>query len=257
MRERYGEVFPLGGLAGLPFTGKTGWGAFSHHVPENGNIMVLYAPHVGISSDGKVGTVHRHGQEETTSACGASIGAYNSLAPSDAAAGRHLEDAETRDRQMEYIIDALRPHVEKLSGAGEHNDVMAALAFETYNMVEEMLYETIDRRWMSPHSKLVLLGGIMLNVDGDAPDQFVPLRFESLDKDGNVNDLMQMSFGKTSAQFAVLNIPVRCEPGFALNEESNNCEMCALTSDCSLTSDEQKKSLAKHFPAAINSSEVD
>ena len=31
--NRWGEVFPLGGLAGLPFTGKTGWGAFSSHCP--------------------------------------------------------------------------------------------------------------------------------------------------------------------------------------------------------------------------------
>ena len=202
MRDRYGEVFPLGGLAGLPFTGKTGWGAFSHHVPENGNIVVLYAPHVGISSDGKVGAVHRPGQEEPTSACGASIGAYKALTPEDAEAGRHLKDAESRDRQMEYIIAALRPHVEKVRGAGEHNAVMAALAFETYAMVEQMLFEVIDRHWMSEESKLVLLGGIMLNVDGDAPDQFVPLRFESHDKNGNVNDLMQMSFGESSAQFA-------------------------------------------------------
>ena len=49
MQHRWGEVFPLGGLAGLPFTGKTGWGAFSHHVPVDGNIVVLYAPHVGLT----------------------------------------------------------------------------------------------------------------------------------------------------------------------------------------------------------------
>lgn len=32
-----GEVFHMGGLAGIPFTGKTGFTAFSHHVPD-GNI---------------------------------------------------------------------------------------------------------------------------------------------------------------------------------------------------------------------------
>ena len=64
MRNRYGEVFHLGGLAGLPFTGKTGWGAFSHHVPKDGNIVLLYAPHVGITTDGVVGKVHRPGMEK-------------------------------------------------------------------------------------------------------------------------------------------------------------------------------------------------
>ena len=33
MAKRWGEVFNLSGLAGLPFTGKTGWNAFSSHCP--------------------------------------------------------------------------------------------------------------------------------------------------------------------------------------------------------------------------------
>ena len=38
-----GEVFHLGGLAGLPFTGKTGFGVFTAHVPDGGNLFVLQA----------------------------------------------------------------------------------------------------------------------------------------------------------------------------------------------------------------------
>jgi hypothetical protein len=34
MMEHWGEVFPLGGLGGMPFAGKTGFTAFSHHVSE-------------------------------------------------------------------------------------------------------------------------------------------------------------------------------------------------------------------------------
>jgi hypothetical protein len=49
------KVFHMGGLAGLPFTGRTGFNAFSHHIPDDGNLFVLYGPHVGISRDGKVG----------------------------------------------------------------------------------------------------------------------------------------------------------------------------------------------------------
>lgn len=49
----------LSGLAGLPFVGKTGWGAFSSHVPKNGNIVVLFAPHVGIDVNGVVGSIYR------------------------------------------------------------------------------------------------------------------------------------------------------------------------------------------------------
>ena len=38
--QYWGENFPLGGLAGLPFTGVTGFGAYSHHVPDGGNLFI-------------------------------------------------------------------------------------------------------------------------------------------------------------------------------------------------------------------------
>jgi hypothetical protein len=34
----------------MPFVGKTGWGAFSSHCPEDGNIVILFAPHVGVDN---------------------------------------------------------------------------------------------------------------------------------------------------------------------------------------------------------------
>jgi hypothetical protein len=67
-------------LGGLPFSGKTGWGAMSSHVPTaDGNIVVMFAPHVGIDRNGVVGSIHRHGQDKNSSACGAAIGALSAL----------------------------------------------------------------------------------------------------------------------------------------------------------------------------------
>ena len=103
MRSRYGGVFHLGGLAGIPFTGMTGWAAFSHHVPKDGHIVLLYAPHVGITVDGTVGKVHRPGQDHSTSACGASIGAYKYLLGTS-----HKDATPTiKDEQMDFIKNAL------------------------------------------------------------------------------------------------------------------------------------------------------
>ena len=36
---RWGEGFALGGLAGLPFAGKSGFRAYLHHVPDNGKLV--------------------------------------------------------------------------------------------------------------------------------------------------------------------------------------------------------------------------
>jgi hypothetical protein len=38
--EYFGESFKLGGLAGISFTGSTGFMAFSHHVPD-GNVHIF------------------------------------------------------------------------------------------------------------------------------------------------------------------------------------------------------------------------
>lgn len=79
LQRRFGPEFNLGGLAGLPFTGKTGFGAFAAHVPKDGHIFIVYAPHVGISRDGEIGYYHREGQLGATTSCGACIGDYSSV----------------------------------------------------------------------------------------------------------------------------------------------------------------------------------
>jgi hypothetical protein len=68
---------------------------------------------------------------------------------------------------------------------------MAALAYQTYEIVEEQIRSIIGRKWMDPTSKLILLGGIMINIDDDAPDLFIPLNFEAISQDGSTQDLMQ------------------------------------------------------------------
>jgi len=49
----------MGGLAGIPFVGKSGFNAFAHHVPEDGNIFILYGPHVAVSDIGEIGKYKR------------------------------------------------------------------------------------------------------------------------------------------------------------------------------------------------------
>jgi hypothetical protein len=79
LADFWGECFCMGGLGGLPFVGKVGFGAYSHHVPADGNLFIFFAPHVGLSPDGAVGKFARTGQAHIDSACGAAIGAFNTL----------------------------------------------------------------------------------------------------------------------------------------------------------------------------------
>lgn len=139
---RWGATFALGGLGGIPALGRTGWGACLAHVPERsgrGRLLVIGAPHVGVTPDGELGQNLRRGQDHPTPTCGAlssilaSWGQHPPSGPDDSGLAdgeaqllRHLVESEldqkpvgvielTRaaasavEREMTAQLDALAP----------------------------------------------------------------------------------------------------------------------------------------------------
>lgn len=180
--RRFGEQFPLGGLAGVPFTGKTGWGAFSHHIPKNGHIFATYASHVGIASRGAVGRVHRYGRKKPTTACGASVGAYNALAPKSARLLEGTTEGPQHSHQIDYLIENLKPAMPNLNSIPDFDERMAQLSLDTYTLADDYMNDIASNSWMktTSDSKNVFLGGVMINTD-EGPDLFLPLKFEYVD----------------------------------------------------------------------------
>ena len=74
-----GKCFYMGGLAGIPFVGRVGYNAFTAHIPNDGNLVVLFAPHVGCSPEGDLGLFLRDGQSVYDNACKEAIAAYKWL----------------------------------------------------------------------------------------------------------------------------------------------------------------------------------
>jgi hypothetical protein len=114
LADFWGACFYMGGLGGLPFVGKVGFGAYSHHVPKDGHLFILFAPHVGLSPDGLVGKYARAGQDHLDSACGAAIGAFGTLQKHRKADGSFdeqalLSAASPLDQQFSYIIQHMKP----------------------------------------------------------------------------------------------------------------------------------------------------
>jgi hypothetical protein len=177
----WGEQFPLGGLGGVPLVGKTGWGAFSHHCPDNGNIFVLYGPHVGVSEQGDVGKILRVGQDAPTSACGAFVGAYKQTA--DWQGGE--EEITGLDMQQQFIRNQLGPMRPMIASA---QNPMAELSRKAFSIVDKQLLSIVD---LECCNKLVLLGGIQVNTPDGLPDHFEPLRFEVHEKGKPVKSLMK------------------------------------------------------------------
>ena len=74
IEKHWGNCFTLGGLGGLPFGGRTGLGAASHHAPDihDRERFVVYAmTHIGFGPDGEIGGCVRPGMKDLNSACGA------------------------------------------------------------------------------------------------------------------------------------------------------------------------------------------
>jgi len=67
----YMAPFNMETLSGVPVFGNTGYGAFYHHIPDDGIGLIIYAPHVGLSSEGNYGDLERPGKKEMGKSCGA------------------------------------------------------------------------------------------------------------------------------------------------------------------------------------------
>ena len=62
MQDDWGPFHHIGGLSGIPFSGRKGWKMAVDRVPEDGNLLLLYAPRVQVSKNGEIG---RHGVNVT------------------------------------------------------------------------------------------------------------------------------------------------------------------------------------------------
>jgi hypothetical protein len=162
--------FKMGGLDGFPFTGLTGMGAFASHVPDEGAVMIYYGPHIGISKDGVLGKINRHGQQENTDCCGAAKAALEKLSANSIAEGRITD----LDYQMNIIEQILLKQKERILRASNP-------LFET----TEVIYEAIDLRIneLVAQTKykcryIILVGAIHINSDTDMGSFTATKRFD-------------------------------------------------------------------------------
>jgi hypothetical protein len=151
--------FHLGGLNGFPFAGITGMNAFAHHVPEDGAVIVFYAPHIGITKDGIIGEINRIGQHNNSACCGAAKGALSKLIDGQIIEG----NISALDFQMNTIEQIFLHQKDRILKA--ENRIFEAT---------EVMYEAIDSRievlvkeTHYPCKYVLLVGGIFINGDKD------------------------------------------------------------------------------------------
>jgi len=195
------KMFHMGGLGGIPFVGRTGLGAEMDHIPyhtssnngddgadangnREGNLMILYASHVGISDEGKVGEVERCGQGghgHTSTACGAAIAAYNMIRDHNVTAFHHTLCSLSHDEEEMFIVRELAKRLTKIHAKDYPiENHMAFVSYQMFDIVRDVLHEELT--CLQPHAfehcrHMALLGGIIINRF-DSEDYFQPLSLE-------------------------------------------------------------------------------
>ncbi len=156
--------FNLGGLCGFPFAGVTGIGAFAHHVPEDGAVLIYYGPHIGLSKNGELGQILRVGQHKHTSCCGAAIVALQKLME-----GNIIENEITElDYQQNIIEQILLKNEKRIKSSHNHLFEATEVLFEAIeNRINELITKTDY-----PCEYIIQVGGIIINSDFDAGSFF-------------------------------------------------------------------------------------
>lgn len=165
--------FHMGGLNGYPFAGVTGMNAFAHHVPEDGAVVVFYAPHIGITKDGTIGEIHRIGQTENSACCGAAKGALGKLLNNQIESGNVTD----LDYQMNTIEQIFLKQADRITFA--NNQIFEATEV-MYEAINERI-ETLVGKTSYPCKYVILIGAIFINGDKDMGSFCSYKRFDYID----------------------------------------------------------------------------
>ncbi|HET8865188.1 MAG TPA: hypothetical protein VFM80_05775 [Gracilimonas sp.] len=156
--------FRFGGISGIPFTGKTGFAAFSSHIPDDGGAFIVYGPHIGISKDGTTGSVQREGQKEPSTCCGSLIAGLNNVK-----AGNVL-NISNNDYQQGQVNKVLIENYQEIKKADDQIIATTEIAFtQIKRELTDIIAGGLEHLGKCP---LLLIGGIIINTDWDQEDQF-------------------------------------------------------------------------------------
>ncbi len=166
--------FNLGGLAGLPFAGITGLSAFAHHIPENGTMVLVIAPHIGYSKDKGWGYVLRHGQHEPSTCCGALMGTLQKLEKGE------LKQTEpiAIDYQGIIISNMVLQHQKEIIA---HHNPIATLTKLIYKEAERQILDQVNSMEIKHINYILILSGVLINTDYTYTDYLWLNHFEVYD----------------------------------------------------------------------------
>jgi hypothetical protein len=168
--------FMSGGLAGYPFVGSVGFGAFASHVATtlDGTLFVTSMPHIGVTEDGRSGRMLRRGKADsiTDNTCGAVAGAIDQVvsvlteAPSQSNA-----PFDNENYSFWKLTDILWPYKNVLSGfTGTSEEVYNKQMIFATETIRNSAYDYIIANLpaavtANTENDVYFLSGIFINSD--------------------------------------------------------------------------------------------
>ena len=167
--------FMAGGIGGYPHTGVTGLAAWISHVTTGGALFLFSAPHIGVSTDGTIGSVKRRGQNgRLNTSCGAVRAAIDTVlggwTPSLSGASPIFTSASVyNDYQQNTLTSILYNNRATLSATPVDNQMIVAtemIRVASYNWINANLstaYAAVSGGVGTPD--VYFATGTMINVD--------------------------------------------------------------------------------------------
>jgi Limiting CO2-inducible proteins B/C beta carbonyic anhydrases len=177
------------------------------HIPDGGSCIVVYGPHVGIDSTGKVGTVGRRGRRKGGSCCGSAVAASNYV--------KQVHDnkltpitfpQEAMDAQQAFVGNMLLPYADRLATS---NEPMAELPYSLFDAQDQLMQQIVSKAChkVAGNGKIALVGGIQINTPHGLADYFLPLRFDILDNTNKVLEHVITGINRATAATILSKYP--------------------------------------------------
>ena len=168
--------FMSGGLAGYPFVGSVGFGAFSSHVATtlDGTLFVTSMPHIGVTEDGRSGRMLRRGKADSTTdnTCGAVAGAIDQVVNQlSSAPDQNNAPFNNENYSFWKLTDILWPFKSTLSGfTGTTEEVYNKQMIFATETIRDSAYDYIITNLPSQvtantTNDVYFLSGIFINSD--------------------------------------------------------------------------------------------
>lgn len=174
------RIFAWGGLAGLPFGGRTAVQAMMGHVPKEGHLLIVFASHVGVDREGNVGKLSRPWMHGSSACCGSVDIAVREVHQKNHRMSRN------GDFQQAAVGNVFKKLGSKISLSS------AKKAVVLYKEIRKQVLTIVADEWRrvtEGGGQVAILGGVQINTPAPYHDSFLPMHFEIRNAEDRIDAL--------------------------------------------------------------------